>query len=73
MIGMYVVVVIICYANTQINVLGVFIICRRCTVLSDLKYIVDDIKLYCNKVRYVVGGGIASSSFIIQHGSIANN
>ena len=29
-------------------------------MLSDLKYIVDDIKLYCNKVRYVVGGVIAS-------------
>ena len=35
-------------------------------MLSDLKYIVDDIKLYCNKVRYVVGGGIASSSFIFD-------
>ena len=40
-------------------------------MLSDLKYIVDDIKLYCNKVRYVVGGVIASRTFIVQHGSIA--
>jgi len=30
-------------------------------------YIVDDIKLYCNRVRYVIGGVIASRTFIIQH------
>ena len=53
-------------------IVGVWIVCWLCTVLSDLKYIVDDIKLYCNKVRYVIGGVIASRTFIIiQHGSIA--
>ena len=66
MIEMYVVVVIM-----SAVLVFLFIICRRCTVLSDLKYIVDDIKLYCNKVRYVIGGVIASRTFIVQHGSIA--
>ena len=41
-------------------------------MLSEWNYIVDDIKLYCNKVRYVVGVVIASRTLIIGHGHIAN-